>query len=214
MFYRLLTILSFLVLTACGGSKPYLIKDASTYGSAGSDATVTIIDKRPDEDRTFSYGSMMVFSSNYGIWTLGDNQFSPNLLELLKTEVHKSLANQSEQPERVAVTLERMIVQSNHQADLLQSVSTNGSLGPLGVLIAEGMHGKKFELDYDKTRPFVMGLIKASIKRTYSSKQITEETVLVSKIENFSHHMDVQGREVAATNVVKDLMANFSASLD
>lgn len=212
MKIKLFIIALLLTLSGCG-SKQYIIKEASTYGSAGSDTAIIITDKRPNDDKAFSYGSMMVFNSNYGIWTLGDEQFSPNLVELLKIKLHKSFSMYPVQPRSVSITLERMIIQSNHQADLLQSVSTGGSLGPLGVLIAETMHGKVFELDYDKTRPFVMGLIKAKIKTTDASEAIIQEEILVSKIENFSNHMDVKGRELAAISVARKLMDNFVDTL-
>ena len=208
----LIFFIPLLILTGCGGNKPYVIKEASTVGSVGSSTVVVIVDQRPEDDKKFSFGSMLVFNDNYGIWTLGDTQFSPELPELLKSRVHKQLATLDAQPKRVEITLNRMIIQSNHQADLLQSVSTNGSLGPLGVLIAETMHGKEFELDYDKTRPFVMGLIKADIRIEPQQGDIQEQSVFISKIENFSHHMDFKGREKAAINVATELADNFATS--
>lgn len=210
---QLILVITLVILSGCSVNKPYIIKEASTYGSIGSESTITIIDKRPSDDKAFSFGSMMVFKSNYGVWTLGDEQFSPNLINLLKMKLHKDFSNNAVQPKLVALTLERMIIQSNHQADLLQSTSTSGGIGPLGVLIAESMHGKKFELDYDKTRPFVIGLIKAQVKLSYSSGKVVEENIMVSKVENFSNHMDAEGREKAALSVASSLVDSFSTSL-
>lgn len=208
----LIPFLAILVLAGCGGNQPYLIKQEATQGSVGSKTLVVIDDQRPETDINFSYGSMLVFKDNYGIWTLGDKQFAPELPELLQQTLHTELSQWATQPDKVSIRLQRLIIQSNHQADLLQSVSTNGSLGPLGVLIAETMHGKEFELDYDKTRPFVVGLIKAEVQ-IESADKTESRNLFLSKIENFPHHMDFQGREKAAINVAKSLTAEFASSI-
>ncbi|UTW05182.1 hypothetical protein KDX31_09420 [Amphritea atlantica] len=201
------------IVTGCSANKPYVIDETSSYGSDGSASTITIVDDRPSNDKEFSYGSFMVFNSDYGIWTLGDEQFSPNLVDLIKLDVHKKLSKLSIQPESVEITFERMIVQANHQADMLQSSSTSGGIGPLGVLIAEAMHGKEFELDYDKTRPFVIGLIKAKVKSTYPSGKDVVKNITVSKAENLLNHMDSAGREKAAISVATNLTDSFTNAL-
>lgn len=196
-------------LQACMSTQAFVVEDAVTVGSIGSKTAVNIIDERPITDREHSFGSFLVTSSEYGVWTLGDDHFSPKLPELLQIRLHREIVNWSTQPETVTINLERMIVQSNQQADLLQGVSTSGSLGPLGVAIAELMHGKEFELDYDKSRPFVLGLIDAELTFTFTDGSVQKKKVSTSKIENFSNHMDVPGREKAAVSVVDQLMNSF-----
>ena len=209
----LIFIFTLAVLSGCASNPPYLIEDTTTSGSMGSSASVSIVDQRPQSDKEYSFGSFLVTSSNYGIWTLGDEQFSPALLDLLKMRVHREISAWDSQPQAVTINLERMIVQSNQQADLLQGVSTGGGLGPLGVKIAETLHGKDFELDYDKTRPFIIGFIDASVELSFAGGIKSRKKISTSRIENFTHHLDHPGREAAAKTVVTQLMDGFSKSL-
>lgn len=213
-FIRVLVILPLLLmLQACMATKAFVVEDPVTVGSIGSKTAINVIDERPKSDREHSFGSFLVTSSEYGVWTLGDDHFAPSLLELLQIRTHREIVNWPDQPKQLTIKLKRLIVQSNQQADLLQSVSTNGSLGPLGVAIAEVMHGKEFELDFDKTRPFVLGLIDAELIIENATGQKTEKRIATSKIENFAHHMDVPGRETAAVSVVDQMMDSFTQSI-
>jgi len=196
-----------------GCNKAFIVEDPVTSGTTGSNTTLIILDSRPASDIEHSFGSMLVTSSEYGIWTLGDKHFTPTLDELLKIRIHRHVAALAKQPATIEIELKRMIVQSNQQADLLQSVSTGGQLGPLGVAIAELMHGKEFELDYDKTRPFVIGLIDSNVKVSFTDGTQDSKKISVSKAINFTHHMDYPGREKAAVEVVNNLFDAFVQQL-
>jgi hypothetical protein len=206
-------VLVVVLLPACALNEPYVIEETKTVGSSGSDVTITVIDQRPDSDKEFDVGSFMVFKSDYGIMTLGDKSFSPQLDHLLKIRLHRGLSTWGVQPEEVRVTLKRMLFQANHQADLLQGASTSSGIGPLGVLIAETMHGKEFELDYDKTRPFVIGFVTAVVDLSYKDGKKVSRDLSVSSIENFSNHMDAKAREVAAISVTNKIFDTFVVNL-
>lgn len=200
-------------ITACSAHKPYVIEETKTIGSLGSGATITVIDQRPGDDKKFSVGSFMVFKSDYGIMTLGDKGFSPALDELLRMRVHKAISTWEDQPKEIDIVLNKMIFQANQQADLLQSSSTSAGIGPLGVLIAETMHGKEFELDYDKTRPFILGFVQATVELRFADNKKIKKDISVSKIENYSNHMDFEGREAAAISVANQVFDSFTENL-
>jgi len=86
-------------------------------------------------------------------------------------------------------------------------------LGPLGVAIAETMHGKKFELQYDKTKPFVLGFIEADVTMTFSNGKTRKKSLSAYKAENFTHHMNVEGRMDAASKTITALYRSFTKSL-
>ena len=200
-------------MPACSLNKPYVIDEDKTVGSLGSKVAITVIDTRPSDDRKFNVGSFMVFKSNYGIMTLGDESFSPPLNDLLRIRLHRHIADWKEQPKEIRINLSRMIFQSNHQADLLQGASMSGGIGPLGVLIAENLHGKEFELDYDKTRPFVVGYVQATVDLTFDNNKKIKKEISISKIENFPNYMDAKGRELAAISVANQVIDSFAENL-
>ena len=189
----------------------YVIDDSKTTGGMGSQTTVIIDDQRPQDDKEHSIGSLLVTSSEYGIWTLGDTQFQPPILELLKNSVIKSSAKQTEQPKNIKIKLKRLIINSNQQADLLRSTSSFQT--PLAGAIAEAMHGKAFEMDISKTQPYVIGLIDSEIEVTYEKRKSYTKNISVAKADNFSSHMDFEGRKKAAIVVVKELMSEFTNSI-
>lgn len=189
----------------------YVISDAKTSGSLGSNTTITIEDMRPESDKEHSIGSLLVTSSDYGIWTLGDKQFQPPLPELLKKTISSTAAMQKIQPKSITIKLKRMIVQANHQADLLQSVSSTQT--PLAVAIAETMHGKDFEMDISKTRPYILGFIDSVVTVQYAGKKPYSKNLSLSKAENFSSHVDEEGRKKASIHVVTSLMEGFSKAI-
>jgi len=206
----LVIILSLLTLSGCAQPK-IIIKDDISIGSLGNKAAIIIEDIRPQDDKEFTTGSMLLFKDNYGIWTLGDKMFTPTTLELLKNYINSETSKWKKQPKSIKVKLKRLKFEANHQATMLAATSTQ--LGPLGIAIAEGMHGKKFELKYDKTRPYILGFIDADVYMTFNNRKTKKKSLSVYKAENFASHMDVNGRIRAATNTIKSLYSSFSKSL-
>lgn len=207
---RLLFILPYAFLIGCA-APAYVIEDSITSGSQGSAAVVIIDDQRPESDGEHSIGSILITSDNYGIWTLGDAQFSPPVPELIKTRLLKNLAARKQQPARVTIKLHRCIIQANHQADLISSVSS--TMTPLASAIAETMHGKDFEKDLNKTKPYILGFIDADVEVVYPDRSSFKKRLSLSKAENFSSHMDEPGRKAAAMSVIRSLLDEFSNSI-
>lgn len=189
----------------------YVINDTISSGSLGSKATIIIEDMRPESDKNRSIGSLLVTSDEYGIWTIGDKQFEPHLIDLLKQNITKVTSKQKNQPKTIKINLKRLIIQANHQADLLQSVSSTQT--PLAVAIAETMHGKEFEKDISKTKPYIIGFIDSVVTTQYEGRKAYSRKLSLSKAENFRSHVDEEGRKKASINVVKELMNNFASAI-
>ncbi len=197
------------VLTACAQPK-IVVQEDTTIGSVPN-TVITINDIRPETDKEYTIGSLMVFKSNYGIWTLGDDMFEPPVLNLLRRHIMREIAKWEATPSSIDINLKRLKFEANHQADLLATSSTQ--LGPLGVVIAESMHGKDFETNLSKTEPFVLGFIDAEIKVSFGGTPSKSKSLSTYKAENFSSHMDSEGRMEAAKNVLNKLFSNFAISM-
>jgi len=205
-----LILLGTLNLFGCAQPK-IVIKDDISVGSVGNNATIIIEDTRPQTDKEYTIGSIMVYNDDFGIWTLGDDMFTPTAIELLKKHINHATSKWKKQPKEIKLKLKRLKFESNHQANLLKEGSAQ--LGPLGVAIAETMHGKKFEMQFDKTRPFVLGLIEADVVMTFSDGKTRKRSLSAYKAENFSDHMNVEGRMSAASKTIKALYSSFTESL-
>lgn len=206
----ILILLGLISLLGCAQPK-VVIKDDISIGSIGNHATIIIEDIRPQTDKEFSMGSILVFNDNYGIWTLGDEMFVPTTLELLKKHINHATSKWKSQPQEIKLKLKRLKFESNHQAQVLKEGSSQ--LGPLGVVIAEAMHGKKFELQYDKTKPFILGFIDAEVIMTFKNEKTRKRSLSAYKAVNFSSHMDNEGRNIAASKTIKALYSSFTKSL-
>lgn len=196
-------------LAAC--AQPKIVINETVSSGSVPETTLSITDQRPSDDKEASVGSFLVMSDRYGIWTLGDEGFEPAVPVLLKRYIMKEVAGWRNKPTEIQLTLKNLKFEANHQADLLASSSSQ--LGPLGVAIAESMHGKKFEMNYDKTRPFVIGFINADAKLIYKNRKPVMKSLQTYKAKNFSSHMDVQGRQDAARTVLKTLFSQFAAAM-
>jgi len=206
------TLISLCLLTLFGCAQPKIvIKDDISIGSIGNNATIIIEDIRPQTDKEYTIGSIMVYNDDYGIWTLGDDMFTPTAIELLKKHINHATSKWKNQPKEIRIKLKRLKFESNHQASMLAEGSTQ--LGPLGVAIAEKMHGKKFEKQYDKTKPFVLGFIEADVIMTFSNGKTRKKSLSAYKAENFSHHMNVEDRMSAASKTITALYNSFTKSL-
>ena len=206
------TVILLWSLTLFGCAQPKIvIKDDIAIGSVGSNATIIIEDVRPQTDKEYTIGSIMVFNNDYGIWTLGDDMFTPTAIELLKKHINHTTSKWKIQPKEIKLKLKRLKFEANHQASMLKEGSAQ--LGPLGIVIAEKMHGKTFEMEYDKTKPFVLGFIEADVIMTFSNGKTRKKSLSAYKAENFSHHINVEGRMSAASKTIKALYSSFTKSL-
>ncbi len=207
-----LTFILLGILNLYGCAQPKIvINDDISAGSMGNYATIIIDDVRPQTDKEYTIGSIMVYNDDYGIWTLGDDMFTPTSIELLKKYINNTTSKWKKQPKEIKLKLKRLKFEANHQASMLNEGSAQ--LGPLGVVIAESMHGKKFEMQYDKTKPFVLGFIDADVIMTFKDGTTKKKSLSASKAENFSHHINVEGRMTAASKTIKALYSSFTKSL-
>ena len=97
-----LTLILFGILNIYGCAQPKIvIKDDISIGSVGNQATIIIEDVRPQTDKEYTIGSIMVFNDDYGIWTLGDEMFVPTALELLKKHINHTTSKWKKQPKEI-----------------------------------------------------------------------------------------------------------------
>ncbi len=192
---HLALLILLLVSAGCAMNTVYDLNPEVSVGSLG-DVAVLIEDARPHDEKKKSYGSMIIGTSNYGIWTLGDESFAPAPIEALRQRVMQAASQQDMRMDRVAIKVHHLVVQDNQQAAMLRQGSAD--LGPLGVAIAETIHGQKFELEYDKSRPFVILFFKADVTIDGGTR-----TVSFSKARNYSSNIDHEGRAEATRNTVE-----------
>ena len=110
-----------------------------------------------------------------------------------------------------SLKLKRLKFDSNHKAELLKHGSSQ--LGPLGVVIAESMTGKKFEMEYEQTNPVFLGFIEADVIMTFADGKTRKKSLSAYKAVNSSSHMNVEGRMNAASPTIKALYSSFAESL-
>lgn len=196
-FLRLLLLLSVVALSSCAAPSAYDIGPKVSIGSLGSSAVVIIDDRRPEADKRHSYGSFLIGAKDYGIWTLGDESFTPPMMEAVRLSAMHAAARRNPAPQRIELVVERLIVQDNQQAAHLSE--GGAGLGPLGVMIAEAMHGQSFERDFQKTRPFVIAFFRGKVTVDGHTRDVA-----VVKATNYRHPVaDVEGRRVATTRTME-----------
>jgi hypothetical protein len=206
-----------LLLQACAGPVQRL-EEPDAEGSLGSKTTLLIEDKRPADDKDFSAGSIIVMSSNYGIVTIGDNQFEPSVVDTLKIRLQRAFSRMKNPPQKVKITLERLITQRNMQAYLRRTSSAE--LGPLGIWIVESMAGHKFDMTVDQTKPFFISVLKGRAEITWPNQTVTTvplDVVHARNFQNIYENGEPYKTMVATINAVLDAtvdsVAQSSASV-
>ena len=194
LMHAILVFPLLLVLAGCAMNSVYDLNSDVAVGSLGG-VSVAIEDSRPEQEKKKSYGSMIIGSSNYGIWTLGDESFSPAPVDALRQRVMQAAAQDGHGAKQLSIKVHNLVVQDNQQAYLLREGS--GSLGPLGVVIAETIHGQKFEMDYDKSKPFVILFFRADVTIDGITRSVS-----YSKASNYSSNVDHEGRDQATRKTV------------
>jgi len=191
--------------TGCAMKSVYDIGPDKVLGSLGG-VSVIVEDSRPMNEKEQSYGSFIIGSSDYGIWTLGDKSFTPSPMEVLRQRVLESVSQKSDKPSSIKINVQHLVIQDNQQAYLLKDGSA--SLGPLGIAIAEAMHGQKFEFDYDKTLPFVVAFLEAEVVVDGAVRKIT-----LSKANNYSSNVDAEGRDKATRKTASEFFGELGIVL-
>lgn len=192
-------------LSGCAMQTVYDIGPDKSIGSLGG-ISLQINDNRPPEEKEKSYGSLLVSSSKYGIWTLGDESFKPAPSEVLRQRVLESAAKMPIKPKSIKIDVQHLVIQDNQQAHHLRTGSN--SLGPLGIAIAETFHGKKFEMDHNKTLPFVSAFFQAQVEIDGISKNTT-----LTKTNNYRNPMSPEDRSAATRKTVDEFFAELGTIL-
>jgi hypothetical protein len=144
------------VINACVTRPTYVIDSGAAQTNRKSGASVTIVDKRPAEDRESSIGSLVATSDRYGIYVLGDERFTPAPTVVLASRTEHTLSGMTRRPSSVTITLNRFNTQNNMQTAMRHGAVAASGLKPLGIELAEAMLGKLREENIDARKPFVI----------------------------------------------------------
>jgi len=197
-----------LLLTACASPNFLDIGPLMPSGGFGSNTTVVLEDKRPDSDRNLSFGSFFVGSSDYGVITLGDVSFKPPIMDAIRSRILQAASNMSQAPTRVEIVVDRLIVQDNKQAAWLRQQSLpflEGTRLGLGIFVGELLRGQTIDLDYDKTRPFVIAVFKGKITVDGSTREL-----VVTKVNNYAHQNDAAAQRAALNATIDAFLKALS----
>lgn len=212
MFHKITKFVLFTLviisLNACATRPTYNIGIQATANKSASNATTTIIDKRPTDDRESSMGSMIVTSSNYGIYTLGDERFVPAPITALNQRLQNTISTSPTHPQSITVTVNRFNIQLNIQAAARHSAVTSAGLTSLGMDLSELIMGKLREQNVDLRKPFVLCVFEATADIEWNKARHEPRKVSVIKAQNYDEltPQDKVGQIVTAT-VAKTLDA-------
>ncbi len=196
----LLTIIT-LALGACVTKPTYTIDSEAPLRGTVSDTTIAVIDKRPANDRESSFGSLLITSNSYGIFTLGDERFVPAPLAAFTQRLQRATATWPSRPQSITVTVNRFNTQNNVQAAMRHGAMSSTGLTSLGMDLGEFMLGKMREQNIDMRKPFVLCIIEASADNRWSSGRSEPRKISVIKAQNYDEAAseDQKGKIIAAT---------------
>lgn len=190
-----------LALGACVTPPTYIIDSQSALRGTVSDTAIAIVDKRPANDRESSMGSLLVSSSNYGIYTLGDERFVPAPVTALSQRLQRATATWSSRPQSITLTVNRFNTQNNIQAAARHSAATSTSLTSLGIDLGEAILGKMREQNVDMRKPFVLCVIEANADIRWRDGRSEPRKISVIKAQNYDENTAQEqiGKIIAAT---------------
>jgi hypothetical protein len=217
-YLKLVILWLFISLSGCGMPvlPVYVIDDSVSDDRLEPKTTVIFEDVRPESDKSTSIGSLIATSDNYAIWTLGDKQFKPTVIELLKNRVIQASSTRKRQPKLVKIKLRRLKIQSDHKAAAYGSVKSRTYYpANLGELIGEILANKLIDIDIDlsDTRPFVIAYINAEVELQYNKQKTTTKNISLVKYEYFHNYRNNEERKKAAELVVKGVTSGFAESI-
>jgi hypothetical protein len=190
-----------LMLGACVTPPTYIIDSQAALRGTVSDTAIAIVDKRPANDRESSMGSLLVSSSNYGIYTLGDERFVPAPVTALSQRLQRATATWSSRPQSITLTVNRFNTQNNIQAAARHSAATSTSLTSLGIDLGEAILGKMREQNVDMRKPFVLCVIEANADIRWRDGRSEPRKISVIKAQNYDENTAQEqiGKIIAAT---------------
>ncbi|MGW8157403.1 MAG: hypothetical protein ACWGKN_02600 [Desulfoprunum sp.] len=121
-----------LMTSGCAGSRKY----AYNYQAPPQAVSCSIIDSRPEQEKKGEVLSMLVSSSNYGIYRIGDSQLIPDRITFLKDKLEAAPGGKLQGK---AVTVTHFEILNNLQKHLRSSVAFGAVGGIAGGLIYAGV---------------------------------------------------------------------------
>ncbi len=199
------------LVSGCVTKPTFVIDSSAPQTNTKSGASVTVIDKRPAEDRESAMSSLIPSSDRYGIYVLGDERFVPAPTAALTNRAEQTLSSMSQRPSSVTITLNRFNTQNNMQTAMRQGALSASGLGPLGIVIAEGIFGKLREQNVDARKPFVLTYAEMAVEFRWPDNTRTARNITVLKANNYSQDVEEQKATVAKT--VSSALDALAASL-
>jgi hypothetical protein len=200
-FAVIILVLISLTLGACATRPTYNIGTQTPTRSPVSNTTIAIVDKRPADDRESSMGSLLISSSSYGIYILGDERFVPAPLAALSQRLQRATATWPSHPQVITLTVNRLNIQINIQAAARHSTATDSGLTELGIELGELIMGKMREENIDLRKPFVLCVIEANADILWGNGRREPRKISVIKAQNYDEMtpQDQVGKIVTAT---------------
>lgn len=190
-------------MSACVTKPVFVIDPDAGQATPRSSINVTVIDKRPTDDRESSMGSLAVTSDRYGIYILGDERFVPTPATALTNRVGRIFARELRRPSTVTITLNRFNTQNNAQAAMRHSAIDAGlraSLTPLGIALVDAVLPKLRAENIDIRKPFVLTYAQATVELKWPDNTRTTRNITVVKANNYSEtNIEEQKAMVAKT---------------
>jgi hypothetical protein len=193
--------LAALLLSACGTPRTIALAPATPTRGIVSNTSVAVVDKRPDDDRESSIGSLLITSNRYGIHTFGDDRFVPAPLNSLRERLQRATSTWSSQPQSITLIVDRLKTEKNMQAAMRNTAMNSTDLTEIGKVLGEAMLGKMREQNVDLRKPFVTCVIEASADIRWSDGHSEPRRVSVVKAQNYAEGtaQERQFEVVAAT---------------
>jgi hypothetical protein len=199
------------LIAACATEPVFVIDPGAQQADVKSSVGITLIDKRPADDRESSIGSLMITSDRYGIQVLGDERFVPAPTVALANRAERMLSGMLlKRPSSVTITLNRFNTQNNMQTAMRQGAIGASGLGPLGVAIAEGMFGKLREQNIDARKPFVLTYAEVAVEFLWPDNTRVARNITVLKANNYSES-DLEEQKAVVAKTVSSALDTLAA---
>jgi hypothetical protein len=200
------------LIAACAAKPTFVIDPGAQQTNVKSSTSITVIDKRPADDRESSMSSLIVTSDRYGIYVLGDERFVPAPTAALANRAERALSGMSQRPSSVTITLNRFNTQNNMQTAMRHGALSASGLGPLGVVIAEGMFGKLREQNIDARKPFVLTYAEMAVEFRWPDNKSITRNITVLKANNYPEG-DVEEQKAVVAKTVSSALDTLAAGL-
>jgi hypothetical protein len=201
------------LFSACATKPVFDIDPGTSKTNVKSGVNITVIDKRPADDRESSMGSLVLTSDRYGIYVLGDERFTPAPTVALANRAERVLSSMSPRPNSVTITLNRLNTQNNAQSAMRHGAISAAGLGPLGMAIAEGMLGRLREQNIDARKPFVLTYAEMTVEFGWPDNTRIARNITALKANNYSEN-DIEEQKAVIAKTLSSTLDTLAAGLE